>query len=642
MAVTSLGRLRARQSGGMRFGESGNRLGLGLLCVALILVFGVTSQNFLTVSNAFAILLNVSSIAIAAVGSGFLLISGNVDLSIGGEYALVAVVAATLAKVTQNAAIAVAGALVVGSLLGLFNGLLVRYLNISPLIVTIGTAAVFHGLAYVVTGGISVFGFPPGFITLGRTYIGPVPVPVLVSTVVFLAGGLILLKTVAGLRAYAIGGHAAAARLNGIDVERFVTTLYVFNGLLVGLVAVLATARLGSGTPSLGVNFELDVLTAVILGGVAFAGGSGHPLGILVGVVTIGVLNAGMIFVGLQDWYQQIARGSILLIALAFDQYGAHRRRRVSTITSGADVPVSTVPPSVVGEAAAVTSDAATSASSFQPPIFKCAGLSKSFESARAARDVSFSVSAGEIVCLVGDNGAGKSTVIKMISGVIRPDEGELELGGRRLVASSPADARAAGIETVYQDLALCPNLGAAANLVLGKEPTRTRLGVLSLRDDAKSAEIARRRLLELKIVLPDYHQPVGRLSGGQRQSVAIARVAEEGVAMVVLDEPTAALGVAQTRHVMTLIRTLAARGTAFLMITHDIDTVFAVAHRVVVLRLGQVVFDGPARNVTQPQLVHLMAGIVPPELARGTSADQSTVAASSPSAPPVMGRDGR
>ncbi len=322
-------KLARRGSRGGR-ADSGTRLGLALLCVALILVFGLTSDNFLTVSNGFAILLNVSSIAIAAIGSGFLLISGNVDLSIGGQYALLSAIAALVARNSHNAVLAVVATLAMGAVLGLANGLLVRALKISPLIVTIGTAAIYHGLAYVVTGGVSVFGFPDAFIALGRTYLGPVPLPVLIGAVVFLIGSLVLLRTVAGLHAYAIGGNASATRLSGINVERFVTALYTANGMLMGLVAILATARLGSGTPAVGLNFELDVLTAVILGGVGFAGGSGHPLGILVGVVTIGVLNAGMIFIGLQDWYQQIARGSILLLALSFDQYMAYRRTRVA------------------------------------------------------------------------------------------------------------------------------------------------------------------------------------------------------------------------------------------------------------------------------------------------------------------------
>jgi ribose/xylose/arabinose/galactoside ABC-type transport system permease subunit/ABC-type multidrug transport system ATPase subunit len=593
-----------------------NRLGLGLLCLGLIAFFGLRFDNFLTLDNGFATLLNISSIAIAAIGSGFLLISGNVDLSLGGQYALIGVVVARTVVASQNPVLGVVVGLSFGALLGLINGSLVRVLRISPIIVTIGTSAIFRGMAYVVSGGVSIFGFPESFIALGRTRLGPAPLPVIIAAVIFVICGLILTRTVAGLRVYAIGGNLAAARLTGINTDRFVVGLYIFNGVLMGVVATLATARLGSGTPSIGLSFELDVLTAVILGGVGFAGGSGHPFGIFIGVATIAVLNTGLIFAGLQDWYQQIARGLTLLLALGADQYAAARRERAVSVEPQVDRREALLAQAQAQVGASPNHTPQPPAAKTGATVFRCANLSKSYGAVTAAYNVGFSIAAGEVVCLVGDNGAGKSTVIKMISGAIRPDSGEMELLGQPLVINSPSDARAAGIETVYQDLALCTNLGAAHNMALGKEPTRSHWGLLSLRDDARSEEIARKHLLELNIALENYFRPVGSLSGGQRQCVAIARAVTEGVPLVILDEPTAALGVAQTKNVLGLIRTLAARGVAVIMITHDIETVFAVADRIVVLRLGQVVFDGPKSSIAQPSLVHLMAGIAPAETA--------------------------
>lgn len=589
-----------------------NRLGLGLLCIALIFFFGLRYDNFFTIDNAFATLLNISSIAIAAIGSGFLLISGNVDLSIGGQYALISVVVARTAVVTQHPLLTVAVGLLFGMGLGLLNGALVRSLKISPIIVTIGTAAIFRGMAYVVSGGVSIFGFPESFIALGRTRIGPASVPVLIAAAVFMICGFVLVRTVIGLRIFAVGGNSMAARLSGINTQRLTVGLYAFNGLLMGLVATLATARLGSGTPSIGLSFELDVLTAVILGGVGFAGGSGHPFGIFIGVATIAVLNTGLIFAGLQDWYQQIARGLMLLLALGADQYGAVRRERAVTVEPQVDRREALLEKAKAEPAASSPLASPKTRAAIDQAVFACSELSKSFGTITAAYNVGFAVKAGEVVCLVGDNGAGKSTVIKMISGAIEPDHGNMALFGKPIHFAGPFDARAAGVETVYQDLALCANLGAAHNMVLGKEPRRTQWGPLSLRDDAASKQIARQRLLELNIALEDYDRPVGSLSGGQRQSVAIARTVTDDVAMIILDEPTAALGVAQTRNVLHLIRTLAERQVAVVMITHDIEIVFEVADRIVVLRLGQVVFDGPTKSISQANLVHLMAGIVP------------------------------
>jgi len=612
MSTTFVSSLFARARPASSAWDWRNRLGLALLCGALILFFSLQFDNFFKLSNGFATLLNISSIAIAAIGSGFLLVSGNVDLSIGGQYALISVVVAQVAVATQNAWLSVLVGLLFGALLGLTNGLLVRSLKISPIIVTIGTTAIFRGLAYVVSNGVSIFGFPEAFIQIGRGRLGPAPLPVLIAAIVFIVSGFVLVRTVVGLRTYAIGGNIAAARLTGINTTRFVTGLYVFNGVLMGVVATLATARLGSGTPSIGLSFELDVLTAVILGGVSFNGGAGHPFGIFIGVATIAVLNTGLIFAGLQDWYQEMARGGVLLLALGADQYAAIRRERAVTLEPQTDKRKRLLADQKSTSDTPIPGPIRTRGTASDPVVFRCADLSKSFGTVTAAYKVGFSVAAGEVVCLVGDNGAGKSTVIKMISGAIQPDEGVTELAGRALQLTGPSAARAAGIETVYQDLALCTNLGAAHNMVLGKEPTRTRWGPLSLRDDAASEKIARQRLLELNIALEDYFRPVGSLSGGQRQSVAIARVVTDDVVMVILDEPTAALGVAQTRNVISLIRTLAERGVAVLMITHDIEIVFEVADRVVVLRLGQVVFDGPTKQISQANLVHLMAGISP------------------------------
>jgi ABC-type multidrug transport system ATPase subunit len=515
----------------------------------------------------------------------------------------------------------------------------VRTLKINPLIVTLGMAAILRGLAYVVTGARSVTGFPEGFIALGRTSIGPIPLPVIVGATVFVVGGYLLLRTVAGLRVYAVGGNARSANLAGVDSDGLVMHLFALNGALIGLVAALTTARLGSAQAAIGLGFELDVLTAVILGGVAFNGGGGHPFGVFVGVVTIGILNAGIIFAGVPDFWQQITRGSVLLLALAGDQLAVRRRERARAPAlsgelasdappTGADPPAGADPPDQAERHASqppnadVAVDAASrrraeprrrSARPASETTIACHDLKKSYGSVAAVRGVTFHVAAGEVVCLVGDNGAGKSTVIKMLSGAVVPDSGTIEVRGRRVALTSPSVARAHGIETAYQDLALCPNLGAAHNLVLGAEPRAVNLGPLSIRDDRRGKALARSRLAELGIVLDDLDRPVGLLSGGQRQSVAIARIAGEGVSVVILDEPTAALGVKQTRNVLDLVRVLADRGAAVILISHDIDTVFEVADRVVVLRLGRVVHEGSVDDLTTLDLVHLMAGLGTP-----------------------------
>jgi len=583
-------------------GDSSRRLGLAVVGLALFLYFGVRYENFFGADNIVATGLNVSSIAIAAVGTMALLVSGNVDLSIGSQYALVAVVTAWVVRETQNPLLGVLTGVGLGLVLGLLNGMLVVWLKISPLIVTLGTLAIYRGLAFVVGDGVSVYGFPSSFTAIGRTRWLGVPVPVLVAGLVFLVGGWLLLATVPGLRLFAIGGNAESSRLVGIPVRRLVVTAFMVNGGLIGLVAILTTARLGSGAPNYGIQFEMAVLTAVILGGVAFNGGSGHPLGVLTGVCTIGILDAGLIFAGLQDWYQQIARGSLLLLALVSDQALLAFKTRGSRRARSVPVAASDVVADVVGERESPRSAGGGVA-------LEATGLTVRYGNNPVLVDAGIRVHAGEVVCVAGDNGAGKSTLIKALCGVARPIAGEICLDGRPMDFAQPSDARRAGIETVFQGLALCENLGVAHNLVLGDEPRRRIGGILPVRDDRRAAVIAQSRLGSLGVTVSDPNRAVAQLSGGQRQSVAIARVLRDDVRIVILDEPTAALGVKQTAEVLRLVRSVADAGHGVVLISHDVEDIFEVADRVVILQLGRVIFDGAIAELTRLELLRLMSG---------------------------------
>jgi ribose transport system permease protein/ribose transport system ATP-binding protein len=582
-------------------GEASGRIGLAIVALGLVVVFSLLNASFFRLDNFVVIGVNSTSILIAVLGTSALLIAGYVDLSIGSMVALIGIITAKVAVATQNALLAVCVGLGLGFLLGLLNGLLVRRLSISPLIVTLAMLALYGGLAFVVSS-TAVYGFPEALLELGRGKIVGVQFTVIIALLVFVIGAMILTSTVVGLRIYAIGGDSRAAELCGIPVGRTVVGLYAANGFLIGLVSVLIAGRLGSITPTIGVRFELDVLTAAILGGVAFSGGAGRPLGIAIGVATIGILNAGLIFVGLQSWWQSIAVGGMLLLALMADQaaigFRARRARAATTNFTVAET-ASTVHVAALPEGGAASP---------QGPTFSIAGARKSYGALTALEQADFTVARGEIVCLLGDNGAGKSTLVKIISGAIQPDAASMTLEGRPIAFKNPQDARAAGLETVYQDLALCPNLSVAHNMVLGREETRRWLGIFPVRDDRKAAEQCRSRLAALGVALRDENVLVRSLSGGQRQSIAIARSLAEHVKLICLDEPTAALGVKQTAQVIKLIQSIAASGTGVILVTHDLSTVRALADRIVVLSLGRVAYNGSARHLTADQLWELMA----------------------------------
>jgi D-xylose transport system ATP-binding protein len=238
-------------------------------------------------------------------------------------------------------------------------------------------------------------------------------------------------------------------------------------------------------------------------------------------------------------------------------------------------------------------------------PLLRLQGVSKSFGPVQALTDVAFHVHAGEVVALVGDNGAGKSTLIKAISGVGPADEGEFEFDGEPTSIRAPHDSATLGIAVVYQDLALCDNLDVVENLFLGREAKRR--GTL----DEIAMEKESRRLLDSLAVrtLRSVRSEVGSLSGGQRQTVAIARSMLGEPRMVLLDEPTAALGVAQTEQVLALVGRLRERGLGVVLISHNLGDVFQVADRITVLRLGRNGGDYAARDSNRNEVVAAITG---------------------------------
>jgi simple sugar transport system ATP-binding protein len=248
-------------------------------------------------------------------------------------------------------------------------------------------------------------------------------------------------------------------------------------------------------------------------------------------------------------------------------------------------------------------------------PALRVSGLSKHFGGLVAVNDVSLEVYPGEVVGLLGDNGAGKSTLIKIISGVFRADAGRIYLGEREVSFGTPMEARTAGIETIYQDLALCENLDAPANIFLGREPSRRVLRVLPAIDRQRMHTEAKDVLNRLEIRIPNLGRPMRQMSGGQRQAVAIARAVYWNAQLMIMDEPTAALGVPEQRKVLLLVRALRDAGVPVIMITHNMQDAFEVADRLLVMRRGRLVGERQPSTTTASELVSLMVGAAEPSI---------------------------
>jgi fructose transport system ATP-binding protein len=247
-------------------------------------------------------------------------------------------------------------------------------------------------------------------------------------------------------------------------------------------------------------------------------------------------------------------------------------------------------------------------------PILQARGIVKRFGHVTALSGADFELYPSEVLAVIGDNGAGKSTLIKVLSGALIPDEGELRLDGEVVHFHTPLDARRAGIETVYQDLAVAPALDIAANLFLGRELRRRGpLGsVLRMLDKRGMRRQAGEALSELKIGVQSLRVPVENLSGGQRQGVAVARAAAWGRRVVIMDEPTAALGVKETGQVVDLIKRVRERGLPVILISHDMPHVFELADRIQIMRLGKRAAVVTPKTHSMPEAVAIMTGAAP------------------------------
>src|SRR6202165_4573540 len=242
-------------------------------------------------------------------------------------------------------------------------------------------------------------------------------------------------------------------------------------------------------------------------------------------------------------------------------------------------------------------------------PILQVKNLFKRFGGLIAVDHVSLDIHPGEVVGLLGDNGAGKSTLIKMISGAYKPDGGQIFLNGEVVSFATPLEARRRGIETIYQDLALCENLDASANIFLGREKMRHQLGIFRVLNRPYMLHESRQVLDQLDIRIPELRKPIRQLSGGQRQAVSIARAVYWNARLMIMDEPTAALGVPEQLKVLELIRTLRTQGVPVLLISHNMQDVFAVADRVIVMRRGSKAGELKIRETNENEVVGLMVG---------------------------------
>ena len=296
--------------------------GIIFVLIVLILVFSNFSERFLLRNNIFNVLRQVSIVGIISVGMTFVILTGGIDLSCGSVVGFACVGAAILMVNAQmNPVLASLVVCIGGLFLGLINGAIIHWLKVPPFIATLGMMTSVRGIAYIITGGLPVFGFNPAFTRLGQGHFGIVPIPVLIMAAAFIFGVIFLNTTSAGRRIYGVGGNEEASRLSGVNIRNIKLLVYGVAGFMSALAGVVLLARVNSGQPNAGMGYELDVITAVVLGGVRMAGGQGRLYMVIIGVLIMGVMTNGMTMLGINEYVQMLIKGLVLIAAIAFDKF---------------------------------------------------------------------------------------------------------------------------------------------------------------------------------------------------------------------------------------------------------------------------------------------------------------------------------
>ncbi|RIK81809.1 MAG: hypothetical protein DCC67_07855 [Planctomycetota bacterium] len=305
--------------------------GLALTLAIVLGVVGFFRPQYLSRDNLIVVALQVSFVGMAAIGTAYLIISGSIDLSIGSLFALVGVSSAMLARSLHPAA-AMALGVALGGAVGWINGALAWRIKLSPLIITLASMSIIRGVVLLLTDGYAVRGVPREFAALGQARVCGVPSPVWMFLLLAAVAHVVLSRTTVGQHLLALGGNQAACEAVGIRVRRLRWGAFTANGLVVGVAGVLAASRFGSANPSFGTGMELDVITAVILGGVAFTGGEGNIPGVVLAVTLLGIINSGIVALGIDADYAEVVKGAALLGAVSLDQFSHEARDRFRTM----------------------------------------------------------------------------------------------------------------------------------------------------------------------------------------------------------------------------------------------------------------------------------------------------------------------
>lgn len=561
---------------------------LVVVLVLAVAVFGAIDPRFWAAGNFVSIAQQSAVIALVAFAMTAVIIARGIDISVGSTLAFAGVAAGLIYAATGSALLTILAAVAAGAVIGLLNGVLIGFAGISPFIATLATMAFARGLSLSLSKASSIPVSDPAVLYAGRETWGLLPVSVVLAGVALVLWWFVLKRTVYGRWIYAVGGNAEAARASMVPVDWVRISIYLITGATAGVGAILTIGRLGSAQPLAGTGLEFTAITAAIIGGTKLSGGQGSIWGTAVGALLLGVINAGLSFLQVPQIIIYYVTAALILVAVLASQPQSLSALFRSLRRKAGNEP-----------AAAPIAQAVQGSGRHSIELLN---IGKTFPGVRALDGVSFLVSSGEVVALAGENGAGKSTLVKCVSGVHRPDDGQILIDGRPVSFSSPNDAK--GISVIHQHFSLSPDLSVAENLFIGREP-RNALGLL---DRGRMRREGERVLKELGLDI-DVNAELRSLSVGRQQMVEIARAVLADAWFMVMDEPTSALSNRERDQLYLLIDKLKRRGTAILYISHKMEEIFSQCGRVVVLRDGKFIGERQTAKTDEAEIVSMMVG---------------------------------
>lgn len=558
---------------------------LAFVLIVMCIIATILSPVFLTFNNLMNVLRTASLTAICAMGMVLVILLGEMDLSVGSIQAIIGITGVMILNASGSIVLALLVSLAAGALIGAVNGGLVTGAKIDSIIATLGTMAILRGVSYVVTNGTSLQAKVTSFNVLGTGYLGPFPILLIIAAILFILLNYVLGSTVFGRNIFAVGGNASSAQLCGISVDRIKMQAYIISGILTALSGFILASKLDSAQPNAGTGFEFQVISAVVLGGVSLSGGKGNISGAIIGVLILSVLSNVLVLLGVSSFYQEIARGVVILLAVYMDsrnKRAAAKKRYSPGAERRADY----------------------MAEKQEQALLTLANIHKRFPGVHALRGISLDIYPGEVHALMGENGAGKSTLIKVISGVHKPDEGELFLRGEKKVFHGPKEAIENKIRVIYQELSLASNLSVAENIFLGNLPVNSRKKV----DFKQLYQKAEKILQELNLDI-DVRTKVEYLPIARQQLVEIAKAIAYDPDIIIMDEPTSALSAQEIECLYAIIRMLKEKGKAIVYVSHKLDEIFAVTDKISILRDGEYICTSATADVTEDELIRRMVG---------------------------------